>query len=233
VSRYKKIKKKPAAKQPDEFLTFWHHAYIWLENNREKLLLPTLAVLVVFVLGFGYLYYTQQMKEVAQRELYFALKSFPRPGNVNSASADELEQTFSNISQKFSSTPARYTADLYHAHLLADQGKTDEALKIYNELFKSGKGGATVTEMAGLSIAWILQDQGKFDESNEIIKKMEERGRQFFPEEARLLTARNYELSEDRKNALAEYRRFVEEYPASQNVEEVNDKITELMSKSM
>jgi len=210
VARYNRIKKKANITAPDEFLSFWEHAYTWGAEKKERVLFPALAVVLVAVLVGGFFYYRSQREITAQRELYLALATAPREGSGEKVDTQKFISALDAVAERFEGTVGAKEALLYKGNVLYEKNKMDEAEKVYKSIVDSGKLDCFITRTAVVALARIYQDKGQYDESTKLLNKYRKLENGALNEEMDLIIAQNYELAGDGKSALAEYDDFLE-----------------------
>jgi len=228
VARYNRIKKKANITAPDEFLSFWEHAYNWGAEKKERVLFPALAVALIAVLVGGFFYYRSQREITAQRELYLALASVPRAEAGKKIDTKKFISALDGVAERFEGTVGAKEALLYKGNALYEKNKMDEAGKVYKSIVDGGKLDCFITRTAVVALARIYQDNGKFDESTKLLKKYRKLENGALNEEMALIIARNYELAGDGKSALAEYDDFLAKYPRSMRAGTVREKADRL-----
>lgn len=231
MARYKRIRKKGSLTKPDEFISFWGRTVVWLEANRDKLLTPALIFMLVIVLAGGVYFYRQQKMSTSQIELYYLLKNYPRAEEMQVSQLEGLPDALEDFSNRFSNSHSAAVADLYRAHTLARQGKTDETEKLYKKILASDGKKTLINGVAALSLARFYHDQGKYKESTDALAQFSGGAASPFAEEIDLMKARNLEQGGNREAALAEYRRFITNHQDSPFVPDVNEKIATLLVK--
>ena len=239
MARYKRIKRKGALTQPDEFLSFWDRKYHWAAENWEKLLTPLLAVMLAAVIGGGVFYYSRQKAASAQIELSQIINGYPRGANADPARLTQVVSALTEFSKRFSGTDAAPIADLYRAHALAKQGNFTEAVNLYEKIISEGKPDELFVAMAVLSLARHYQDQGNYQKSTETLEKFSadtaSAGKasdgepSAFAEEMDFMTAENLELASDKKAALEKYQVFLAKHPDSTLAPEAREKIQNML----
>lgn len=218
MARYKRISKKLDIKGPDEFVSFWQHAYDFASVSGEKLLLPVIGVAVAAILGLGFYYYGQQKERTAQVQLYEALKDYPRAGVMSPDAAKKVIEGLADHGRKFPGANITRIGKLYRANALLQSNNPGEAAALYKEVAGDDLPG----QLATLNIAVIQRQEGKFADANATLEKL--RQSPFFAEEADFQTARNYELMGNAAKAREEYGRFLEKHSGSTYATEAKER---------
>ncbi|MBI5638182.1 MAG: tetratricopeptide repeat protein [Nitrospinae bacterium] len=209
-------------KSPDEFLTFWDHAFHYVSDNRERLALPVIGVLVMIMLGFGFWYYQTRKIAQANVELYRVLAELPRPGSGQTATADQVIDKLKAYDARFGGTGSGRLGRLYRANFLYQKGSFDEAAALYK-----GIGGNDVTgQFAAINLAAVFTQQGKFADAIATLEKI--RATTMFAGEADYQIARNQEAAGNNSAAKAEYAKFLEKHPGSRITAEVKERLARL-----
>ncbi len=209
MAHYNRIKRELDIKSPDEFLTFWDHAFHYVSDNREKLALPVIAALVMVMLGFGFWYYQSQKMAKANVELYNVLAELPRQGSGVTTPGDQIIDKLKAYDAQFGSGESGRLGRLYRANILYQKGRYDEAAALY-----TGIGGNDVAgQFAAINLAAVLTQQGKYPEAAAALEKI--RAATVFAEEADYQIARNQEAAGNKAAAKAEYTKFLEKHSGS------------------
>ncbi len=232
MARYNRIKKKANITAPDEFLSFWEHAYAWGLEKKERVLFPALAVALVAMLVGGFFYYRSEREITAQRELYLALTTAPREDTGKKIDTKKFIAALDAVAERFEGTVGGKEALLYKGNTLYEKNKMDEAEKIYQSIIADGKLDCFFTRTAVVALGRIYQNNGKFDESTKLLKKYRKLENGDLNEEMALIIARNYELAGDGKSALAEYDDFLAKYPRSMRTGTVQEKAEQLRTSA-
>lgn len=222
MAHYNRISKKMDVKTPDEFLTFWDHAFHYVSDNREKLAIPVIAVLVMIMLGFGFWYYQTQKMARASVELYRVLAELPRPGSGSTVTGEQVIEKLKAYDAQFGGSESGRIGRLYRANLLFQKGRYDEAAALY-----AGIGGTDAAgQLAVINAAAVLTQQGKYADAASALEKI--RATTIFSEEVDYQIARNQEAAANKAAAKTEYAKFLEKHPGSFRTNQVKDELAAL-----
>lgn len=229
MAHYNRITKKMDVKSPDEFLSFWDHAFHYISDNRERLLVPTLVVAVAAMLGSGLWYYQSRKTAKANMELYLALTEKPRPASADKAAAPDKAATAQETIEKLKAFDAQYGGTemgrlgrLYRANILFQNGSYDEAAALYKGIV----GGDVAAQRAAINLAAVLTQQKKYAEAVAALEKI--RATTIFKEEVDYQIARNQEAAGNKSAAKTEYAKFLETHLGSRIISEVKDRMARL-----
>lgn len=224
MARYSRITKKMDAKSPDEFLSFWDRAFHYISDNRERLILPTLAAVVAATLGLGLWYYQGQKTGKANAELYRALAELSRPaaGAKKAATPQETIDKLKAFDAQYGGTESGRLGRLYRANLLFQSGSNDEAAALYQGI----AGNDVATQRAIINLAAVMTQQKKYAEAAATLEKI--RATTIFKEEVDYQIARNQEAAGNKSAAKTEYARFLEKHPSTRMADEVKDRMARL-----
>ncbi len=222
MATYKRITKKLDIKTPDEFLTFWDHAFHYISDNREKLALPVIGLLVAVMLGFGFWYYQSQKLARANAELYHVLAELPRQGSGVTTPGQEIVDKLKAYDAQFGATGSGRIGRLYRANILYQKGNFDDALPLYQ-----GIGGTdAIGQLAAINLSATLTQQGKFADAAAALEKI--RATTIFAEEADYQIARNQEAAANKAAAKTEYAKFLDKHPGAFRTAEVRERLASL-----
>jgi len=231
VARYKRIKVKSVITEPDEFLTFWDSAYLWMNENRNKVLIPLFAALLVVVSVAGFFYYRSERSIASQRELYFALKDFQDDEFLDQKESDpdKLNKRLDAIVSKYKGTYGAEMAELYKAAVFYEKGRLDDAETAYKKVEGDGRTDNLITRLGAIGLARVYQSNGKYEESSNALTRYRKSGQ--FKEEMDIITAENFELDGDFAMAREEYASFINNNPESARVGDVKEKLAVLATQ--
>jgi predicted negative regulator of RcsB-dependent stress response len=229
VARYNRIKKKEDVDLQDELIDFWDSVYIWVGENRERVVLPVLGVVLALALFGGFSYYKDSREQAAQRELAIAIADYPREGvDKEKVDIDKMLADVDAVAGRFGGTLGGRMATLYKGHLLYMQGMMEEAVPVYKSAYDAGKAGETFTVIAGLGLARAYQNTGKYAESAEVLKEMKKKPVPMFEEEIDFLIAQSFELLGETDQALDSYANILAGYPESRRKDAVTERMVAL-----
>lgn len=229
MARYNRIKKKEGIDLQEELINFWDSVYIWVGENRARVIFPIIGVVLALALFGGYSFYKDSREKAAQRELALAIASYPREG-VDKAKVDidKMIADVDAVAERFGGTLGGRMADLYKGHLFYMQGMMEEAGSVYKSAYEAGKAGEVFTVIAGIGLARVYQNTGKYDESTELLKEMRKKPSPTFDEEIDFLYAQSYELKGETDQALDSYAGFLGSYPESRRKDAVTQRLVAL-----
>lgn len=226
MARYNRIKKKEDVDLQDELIDFWDSVYIWVGENRERVIFPIIGVVLALALFGGFAFYKDSRETASQRELAIAISGYPREG-VDKATVDinKMLADVDAVANRFGGTLGGRMATLYKGHLLYMQGKMEDAAPAYKTAYEAGEPGETFTTIAGLGLARVYQNTEKYDESATLLNDLKKIPSPLFNEEVDYLLSQSFELKGERDQALDSYANFLASYPESRR----KDKVTQRM----
>ncbi len=223
MAKYKRITKKMDIKSPDEFLTFWDHTFHYVSDNREKLALPMIGVLVAVMLGFGFWYYQSQKMVRANNELYRVLAELPRQGSgLTVTPSPEIIDKLKAYDAQYGSTESGRIGRLYRANFLYQKGNFDEALPLYQGI----GGNDAVGQLATINLSATQTQLGKFADAAGTLEKI--RATTIFGEEVDYQIARNEEAAGNKGAAKTEYQKYLDKHPGAFRTAEVRTRLASL-----
>ena len=153
----------------------------FLVTHRPLVTRVAVAVLAVFVIGFGSWFFISSRRDAREQALANALtmenspigaappnggQSFP----TDIAKSDAVHKAFSSIISQNSGTEEAYAAEYYLAGLDIAVGKTDDGLKKYDEV--AANAGADYASIAKLAKAQLLFSLGRGPEAQTLLKDL-------------------------------------------------------------
>ncbi len=222
MARYDRISRKIDVKSPDEFLTFWDHAFHWVADNRDRLLLPVLGGVVAVVLAFGFYYYQTQKEAKANEELYRVLAQLPRQGSGAATTAQEMIEKLKAYDAQFGGGDAGRIGKFYRANILYQKKSFEDAIALYKDVLD----GDLLGQYAAINLAAAYTEQGRYADAAATLEKI--RATTYFAEEVEYQIARNQEAANNMAAAKAEYQKYLEKHPGSRYSVEAKDRLARL-----
>lgn len=222
MAHYKRISKKTDIKLPDEFLSFWDHVFHFVDDNRDRMMLPVIGGLVILLAGFGFWYFQSQKTAKANVELFRVLAELPRPGSSSKTTGDQIIDKLKTYDAQFGGGESGRIGRLYRANLLYQKGRYDEATALYNNIGGNDAAG----QLAAINLAAVSTQQAKYAEAVAALEKI--RANTMFGEEVDYQIARNQEAAGNKAAAKTEYGKFLEKHAGSRSAGEVKERIAYL-----
>ena len=213
----------------DELRTGFDHAAGWVSVHRDEVRVTAivLAVLALAAVGFGS--YRSHRQASAEKAFDEALTIFHAPvagepdatqggGTVYATAAEKHQKAaaaFADIAKRYGSSPTGRRARYYAALANLELGKTAEAEAELKELASGGE-DALVRGLARLALADVHRSNGRWDLAVDGYRKIVDDAGSAVPRDHALMRlASTLEESERAPDALATYRRLIEEFPSS------------------
>jgi TolA-binding protein len=213
----------------DEFRTWFDHAVGWASAHRDEVRVTVIALAVLGLSAVGFGSYRSHRQASAEKAFDEALVVFHAPvvgdpdatqggGAVYPTAAEKHGKAaagFADIAKRYESSPTGRRARYYAALANLELGKTAEAEA---ELKEIGSGGedALVRGLARLALADIYRGSGRWDLAVEEYRKIADDPGSAVPRDHALMRlASTLEEAERAADALATYRRLIEEFPSS------------------
>jgi len=179
-------------------------------------------VLVVLVLAWSYYDYHTQTK---QNKAALALSTA-----VNKKDNVARLESLSKVEKEYSGTAAALWSRIEEGHLASKEGRYDDALAKYREVYDDLSGDNPLRPLVLYSMSLAQENGGKLDKALEDYRKLADF--EGFKSMALAAEGRIYELQGDQANALKVYRQVAEDKklsPESRSL--IEEKINSLQTK--
>lgn len=227
----------------DEFTAVVGRGVEYAETHVRTLVYAVGGLLLLIALAVGFYYYRNGQKDKANLALAEAMKVYHAPVTATGAKpTDPDEPSFptdaarrarakellTKVHQDYGSTDAGDVAGLYLAQIAADEGRLDEARKLWGDFADSHKGTMLGAE-ARLNLLNLDRKQGKGEAVVKELRSMLEKGDSPLPQDLilRELGATLEDLHRPQE-AIQSYQRIVDEFPQSTFRTEAQQKIAAL-----
>jgi TolA-binding protein len=213
----------------DELRTWFDHAFGWASAHRDEVRVTVIALAVLGLAAVGFGSYRSYRQASAERAFDEALTTFHAPvagepdaaqtgGTVYATTAEKHQKAaaaFADIAKRYESSPTGRRARYYAALANLELGKTAEAEVELTEI-ASGSEDALVRGLARLALADIHRGNRRWDLAIEGYRKIADDSGSAVPRDHALMRlASTLEDAERTPDALAAYRRLIEEFPTS------------------
>lgn len=165
----------------DKFAQEVGHTVEFISDHRSETIRYGLIGLAVVILGFGIYFYNRHQATVRAEALSNAMRisdavisATPQPPNLTFATQEEKDkqrnQAFLDLASKYHGTQEGAIAQFYLVAPMLEQGKLDEAEKIYKDVADSAP--ADYASVAKLSLAQIYAGQGKTADAEKLLRAL-------------------------------------------------------------
>ena len=211
-------------KQPDQFVTLTRECISFLTSHRTVLIASLSVLAATLAIFLGWDVYRGRQNRLAAAE-YARAVAFYHKGNYKEA-LEALNRLQIYRATVYSRLGLLYTANSRAA--LQDDAKAVEALQ---QLIATEKKEPVLRQAALTSLAYTQETKGQCQEAASSFGEAEKidgplRG------DATLGKARCSQLTGNFKEALASYRKFLTDNPASDRVNEISVRVQELEAKA-
>ncbi len=227
----------------DEFTAAVGRSVEYAETHVRTLVYAIGGALLLIALVVAFHYYRTGQQEKANQALAEATKVYQAPITATGAKpADPDEPSFptdaarrarakellTKVHQQYGSTDAGDVAGLYLAQIAADEGRLDEARKLWSD-YANGHKGTMLGAEAQLNLLALDRRQGKGEEVVRELRAMLEKGESPLPQDLILheLGATLEELHRPQE-AIQSYQRILDEFPQSTFRSDAQQKIAAL-----
>jgi predicted negative regulator of RcsB-dependent stress response len=227
----------------DEFTAAVGRSVEYAETHVRTLIYAVGGLLLLVALAVAFHFYRSGQQEKANQALAEALKVYQAPVTATGAKpTDPAEPSFptdaarrtrakellAKVHQDYGSTDAGGVASLYLAQIAADEGRLDEARKLWNNFADDHKGTMLGAE-ARLNLLALDRKQGKGEDVVKELRSMLEKGDSPLPQDMVLheLGAALEDLHRPQE-AIQSYQRILDEFPQSPYRTDAQQKISAL-----
>ena len=213
----------------DELRTGFEHAASWVSVHREEVRVTAIVVVVLALAAVGFGSYRSYQQASAEKAFDEALTIFHAPvagepdaaqagGTVYATAAEKHQKAaaaFAEVAKRYGSSPTGRRARYYAALANLELGKTAEGEAELKELASGGE-DALVRGLARLALADLYRGSGRWDLALEGYRKIVDDAGSAVPRDHALMRlASTLEEAQRAPDALANYRRLIEEFPSS------------------
>jgi predicted negative regulator of RcsB-dependent stress response len=224
----------------DEFTAVVGRGVEYAETHVRTLVYAVGGLLLLIALAVGFYYYRNGQKEKANLALAQAMKVYQAPVTATDAKpTDPDEPSFPTdaarrarakelLAKVYGSTDAGEVAGLYLAQIAADEGRLEEARKLWGD-YADGHKGTMLGAEARLNLLDLDRKQGKGEAVVKELRSMLEKGDSPLPQDLILheLGATLEDLHRPQE-AIQSYQRILDEFPQSTFRGDAQQKISAL-----
>ncbi|WP_247237063.1 tetratricopeptide repeat protein [Telluribacter sp. SYSU D00476] len=188
----------------------------FFRTNQKVLLGIGGAILVALVAFAGYRFYMDGQEEEAQRALSSVIYNFESDSLQQALNGSGGNEGLLSIADSYGSTDAGNLASFYAGVALLKQGKYDEAIERLKDFNSSD---LLVQARAKALIGDAYMEKGQPAEAIDYYKRASDyEANQFFTPIYLMKLATAQEKAKQPKDAIASYKRIIEEFPISAEV---------------
>lgn len=182
----------------------------WLESN-PKIVFGVLGALVLVVGGyFGYRYYVSGQDDLAQRDMFQAVRYFESDSLNLAMEGDGNNLGFKQIVEDYPLTPAGNLANFYAGAICLKQGKFPLAIVYLND-FKSSD--QLVQARAYSLIGDAYMEQQKYEEAADYYNQAANyKPNKYFTPNYLMKAALAFEKANNKEKAKQAYQRVIDEF---------------------
>ncbi len=222
-SSLKRITRKDL-RQPDQFITLSRRIYrLAVEEYRAQCIAGAAVVLVVVLGAWGWKVHSETQNRLAEESYSRAIALY------QSQRYSDALQAFGQLARDYPSTTYGRLGRLYQANAYIALKEPAQAAPVLQELLASEK-DSLVRQLAFVTLADSQEAQGHWQQAAQNFGEAEKLQGPF-KEDALLGKARCASDGGHLKEALASYRQYLSNYPASDRSTDVELRIQELEAK--
>lgn len=228
--RRRRIAKKPFASKGEELIPTTSPVLDFAQEYRFHLIVGAVFILLCVGGFYGWKYTTNKNEEEASvlfHQAYNVYQGWLKDENT----VEESLQLFQSLTQKYSGTSSGMLGLFYGGNCQYAMKNFDDAITSYNGFLEKVPPETHLALLAYDSLGYCYEEKGDFAKAIEYFQKTITPG-PGLGENGYLNVARCYEGQSDTKNSLEFYEKFLSEFPDSERVNFVREKIQKLDTKS-
>lgn len=202
----------------------------FFENNYKAILSVVGGIVLIVVLGFGYVRFVKEPKNrEAQAAMFMAQRYFESDSLVKAMNGDGVNMGFLAVADEYSSTDAGNLANYYLGVIYMQKGEFDNAIE---RLEKFDGNDLIVSSMANGLIGDAFLEKNDQESALKYYKKASENNKNSFTTPMFLMRAGLvYELQNKWEDALKNYELIKNEYSRSGEGQEIDKYISRANAK--
>jgi TolA-binding protein len=161
-------------KKPDKFREAIADAIVLASENYKKILAVFGAVILILIVVFVIMAVLERRKMSANLAFTEAMKIYT--GASSGRNSQEALNKFLDVSKKYPHSGVSNVALYYAAEINYNMGKYDEAIKLLNDLIKSGSKKQIVVDAAYLRLGTASFNKGNWQQSIDYLSKLDKEG---------------------------------------------------------
>ena len=211
----------------DEFITFVDRAVQWTGQNWRQAVIGLGVVLAAALVWWGVTAFLGSRTDAASQAMSDALATYNAPvGSAAPAGATlkfatdterlaAAEKAFKSVRSRYRFTPQAKVAELFLAHIAADRGDTQQAIRLLGEI-ASSRSSDPVVRLAMLDLIRLRVARGEGLQMVSELQAMAEGKDPRLPRDAALFHLAQIWQHEGKPEEAAKlYRKLVENFPDS------------------
>jgi hypothetical protein len=161
-------------KKPDKFREAIADTIVFVSENYKKILAAFGIVILILIVAFVAIAILERRDLSANSEFTEAIKSYTEEGSGQNH--QEALNKFLDISKKYPRSGISKVALYYAAEINYNMGKYDEAIKLFNDLIKSGSKNQIVVDAAYLRLGTANFNKGNWQQAVDYLSKLDKEG---------------------------------------------------------
>jgi hypothetical protein len=161
-------------KKPDKFREAIADAIVLASENYKKILAAFGAVILILIVVFVIMAVLERREMSANLAFTEAMKIYT--GASSGQNSQEALNKFLDVSKKYPHSGVSDVALYYAAEINYNMGKYDEAIKLLNNLIKSGSKKQIVVDAAYLRLGTASFNKGNWQQSIDYLSKLDKEG---------------------------------------------------------
>ncbi len=240
----KKITRKELLK-PDEFFSLWGRVYQFIQENKQPILLSGAGIIALILLISGSIAYSKNKEIKASdllSEVQLIFNTTSSPATMPEQKAPSLISTpekkeqaleiLEKITDKYDSTHAALIARIIQGQIYYENKEYDKAQTVYENFIKESHDEEELIAQAREGLSYCHEARGEFDKAVKSYEKMSQSPLPSAAGWALIGKARCHEKLEDMEMAIADYKKFISEYPQHPKINEAIANMARLQGKA-
>jgi tetratricopeptide (TPR) repeat protein len=236
-------------RQPDEFVTFWQHAYGFLRESQRPIVIGLVIAAAVIGGVTAWTHHLQVDQAESSRLLSRAIHIYtaelvPDDEAAKKAQAEDEIPRFKTSEErrkaalseldgliaKHTGGGASREAELVRGGVLFDGGQYDEAIKSYGEFLAQTDTENRLRFLAREGRGYAYEAKHQLDQALDEFRKLEHESGDFYRDRAQYHEARILEKKGDRDGAQKLYKSILEKNPATALRDDISNRLAALES---
>ena len=231
MTRTKKIIKKKL-KEPDEFITLFERAYLFINRQYKSIAVGGIIVLILVLSFFFFQRWEKKNEENAHQIFNLTVETYQMVSNpYREASIQDYKnilEKFNEAITKFPRTSSGKLSILYKGNIHLRLGEFEEAIKAYESFLQKGGKEKLYRSSATEGLGYSFEGKKDYEKAVNAFQKVIDLGESFQLGNAYLGMGRCYEKLGKNKEAIENYKNFLKVSQKSQMTNIILRKISNL-----
>ncbi|OGQ95023.1 MAG: hypothetical protein A2284_18665 [Deltaproteobacteria bacterium RIFOXYA12_FULL_61_11] len=218
-------------KQPDEFITFSNKAFRWLKDNPRLITATTSGIILILAAVVGTFQYLQHRERTVLDEYHLLEQELSKTtkdlsGHELDVKAAEFAPRYQQLGENYSRTATGQTALLRAGNLHARAGQFEPAVKVFELALPKFDSDDPRYHLILESLAYCYEGLQQFEGTLPYLERITTGTSPYLKDRAYFHLGRIYRLLKREAEAIANFKKVRELFPASPLVSAVDEEIT-------